>query len=121
MGLFRLLFTLVAAVVLIVVGIGAYLYFTDYAAKATITDRGSACPPGSITITPALLPSYHYATTLDCSIFPFVCKGYDVTYHVQTKQYQVKSGDKVVYDSATGQKDTVGLAQCAASNGLPVR
>lgn len=117
-GLLGTILKIVFAIVLVIVGLGAYLWFTDYGAQATVTDRSAQCPPGEVVVTPKLLPSYDHKTSLDCGVWQFVCKGFDVTFHVQTKAYQVKEGDRVIYDSKTGATDTVGLAKCGATNVL---
>lgn len=116
-GLLGTIVKVVGAVLLVLIGLGAYLWFSDYGAQATVTDRSAQCPPGEIEVTPKLWPSYHHLARLDCGVWPFVCEGFEVTFHVQTKEYAVedKSG-RVVYDSRTGEADTVGLARCGASN-----
>lgn len=116
MGLFGIVWKVVAAVVLLVVGLGAYLYFTDYEAKATVTDRSAQCPPGLVEVTPRILPTLRQNVELSCDVWRVVCVGFDVGYHLQTKRTIVKDGDRVLYDSATGEKDVAGLAQCGASN-----
>lgn len=118
-GLLGTIVKVVGVVLLVLVGLGAYLWFTDYGAQATITDRSSACPPGEVVVTPKLLPSLDHRTALDCSAWSFVCVGHEVEFRLQTKQYKVldESG-RVVYDSRTGETDTVGLARCGATNVL---
>ena len=118
-GLLGTILKVVGVALLVLVGLGAYLWFTDYAAQASITDRSSACPPGEVVVTPKLLPSYDHRTALECSVWSFVCVGYEVEFRLQTKQYKVmdESG-RVVYDSRTGEADTVGLARCGATNVL---
>lgn len=119
MGLLGTLFKVVGAVLLVLLGLGAYLWFTDYAAQATVTERSSACPPGEVVVTPRLFPTLEHRTTIECSTWQFVCVGYEVEFRVQTKAYKVMDGDgRVVYDSKTGEADTVGLARCGASNVL---
>lgn len=117
MGLLGTLVKAVGAVLLVLVGLSAFLWFTDYGAQAAVTDRSERCPPGEIEVTPKLWPAYSHRTALDCGVWPFVCEGYAVTFHVQTKEYVVRDGSgRVVYESATGEADTVGLARCGASN-----
>src|SRR5437870_4964716 len=106
MGLIHIVFTVVSAIVLIVVGLGAYLYFTDadVHAKITARDSGSACPVTASTcvigVTPDLLPFYHYSTKLDRSYWQFACQGYGVDFHLQTHKITVKKSDgTIVYDS----------------------
>jgi hypothetical protein len=102
-GLVKTLFTIVAAVVLILVGIAAYLYFTDYAAHATVTGKGSDAQGDYVVVTPALLPTWHYTYHFSSDqdkYAPFVCTGYDVAFHVQTHQMQVRDATgRIVYDS----------------------
>ena len=103
MGLLKIVFRVVALVVLVVIGLGAFLYFSDYDAKATVTDRGSDAQGDFVTVTPKLLPGYHYTyhfTSSDDQYAPYVCKGYNVDFHVQTHKMRVTtSSGTVVYDS----------------------
>ncbi len=117
MGLLKGIFTIVAVVVLAVVGIGAYLYFTDYAAQATVTERGS----DHVVVTPKLLPSYHYRVALDSTTASVVCVGYQVEFHVNTHALKVTDATGVVvYEKdANGRetKNTGAALRCGASNG----
>ena len=125
MGLLGIVVKVVGALVLVLVGLGAFLYFTDYEAKATVTDRASdsACPPGaascSVTVTPKLLPSYHYTTKIDRQYWQVVCVGYQVQFRVQTHAYRVfDQAGTLVYDSRDpGAANVNALLKCAASNG----
>jgi hypothetical protein len=116
MGVVKIVFGIVGLLILAVIGLGAYLYFTDYAAQATITGKTS----DGVVVTPKLLPSVHVTEAVPSDIAPFVCVGYQVSFHVNTHAYQVfdRSGT-LVYDSATGQKNTAAAVRCAASNGIP--
>lgn len=118
MGLLGTIFKVIGAILLVLVGLGAYLYFTDYEAQASVTDRSQACSggAGTITVTPDLAPTLHHELALDCDVWQVVCVGYDVTYRVQTKHTIVKQDDRVLYDSKTGEKDVLGLARCGAQN-----
>lgn len=116
MGLVGTVFKVVAAVVLVAIGLFSYLYFTDYAAQASVTDRSTDCPPGEIEVTPKLMPNVHHKLALDCDVHRVVCTGFDVTYQLQTKRTIVRDGDRVLYDSKTGEKDVGGLLACGASN-----
>lgn len=117
MGLLKGIFTLVAVLVLAVVGIGAYLYFVDYEARATVTDKGEDSGGEYVVVTPKLLPFYDHKAYLDDETAPFVCVGYEVKLRVQTQVYQVfdAAGD-LIYDSKTGDRNTIGALRCAGSN-----
>ncbi|GEM_PF-4565880 len=119
MGLLKGVFTVLGVLVLALVGIAAYLYFTDYAAQATITGKGTDSSGNPyVVVTPKLLPGVHVQKTIPSNVADFVCVGYQVQFHVNTQAYRVfdKSG-ALVYDSATGQSNLGAAARCAASNG----
>jgi hypothetical protein len=123
MGLLGIIFKVVAAVVLVVVGLGAYLYFTDANVQAKVTDRASDpdCPATastcSVTVTPNLAPFYHYKTNVDRQYWTIVCPGYTVDFRLQTHAMTVKDRDgKVVYESGHPPAITPDLVRCA---GLP--
>lgn len=121
MGLIGTIFKIVALVVLIIIGLGAYLYFTDYAANATVTSRSSQTECGAdsncwVEITPAIYP-YHYRKSLDTQTWSVVCVGYKVTFQVQTQHYQVFDKSSVlVYDSVKGLQNGAATARCAIGN-----
>src|SRR5581483_2044957 len=110
--------TLVGVLVLAIVGVAAYLYFTDYGAQASVTGKGSDAQGDYVVVTPKLWPSYHLTQHLDSNTAAFVCTGYQVTFHVNTHHYLVydRSGT-LVYDSDTGLQNAGAVARCAASNG----
>jgi len=124
MGVVGLVVKIVGALVLVVAALGAYLYFTDYEARAAVTDRASdaACPASasqcSVTVTPKLFPTWHYATKVDRQYWQVVCVGYEVHFRVQTHALQVfdKSGT-LVYDSKDPNSvNAAALLKCGASN-----
>ena len=115
MGLIKIVFTIIAILVLAVVGIGAYLYFTDYQAQATITDKGSDANGPFVVVTPKLLPRTHFRQAVPSDMADFVCVGYQVLFHMNTHTYRVfDQAQTVVYDSATGQKNIAAAARCAS-------
>ena len=119
MGLVKIVLTLVGVLILAVVGLAAYLYFTDYGAQASITGKGSDARGDYVLVTPKLWPSYHLTQRLDANTAAFVCTGYQVTFHVNTHHTLVYDGaGTLVYDSAkSGVQNPGAVARCAASNG----
>ncbi|MFA5860550.1 MAG: hypothetical protein WDA16_02535 [Candidatus Thermoplasmatota archaeon] len=121
MGLLGTIFKIVAVIVLLVVGLGAYLYFTDYAANATVTSRASQTECGGdsdcwVEVTPTIYP-FHYKKTLDVQTWGVVCVGYKVTFHLQTQHYQVfDKANTLIYDSVGGLQDRGAAVRCALSN-----
>lgn len=124
MGLIGILVKVVGAIVLIVVGLGAYLYFTDYEANAAVTGRASdaECPPTAdscaITVTPKIAPMWHYSKQVDRSAWQVVCVGFTVDFRLQTHEVKVYDQAKtLVYDSTDpNATNLAALAKCAASN-----
>jgi hypothetical protein len=117
MGLIKGIFTVVGILILAVVGLAAYLYFTDYAAQATITSKGTDGSGAWVDVSPNLLKSQHFRQAISSDLADFVCVGYRVSFHVNTHHYQVfDARDVMVYDSATGEKNLGAAARCAASN-----
>lgn len=113
MGLLGTVFKIVALVVLAVIGLGAFLYFTDYGAEATITEKGRDAEGDYVVLKPRLIP-YEVKQRLDGQSAQFVCEGYGVTYHIQTEKYQVRDGEgRVVYDSEAGLTSAFSPARCA--------
>jgi hypothetical protein len=116
-GLLGIAFKIVAAVVLIVVGLGAFLYFTDYEAKATITETGRDGGGSYAVVTPRIAPFYDHKQKLDDQSAQFVCEGYEVTFRLQTRALKVydRDGD-LVYDStrAAPLSPTADLVRCGA-------
>lgn len=120
MGLLSLVFKIVAAVVLVVVGLGAYLYFTDYEAKATIESKGEDAEGDYIVIQPRLVPK-SFTKHLDAGTADYVCEGYEVSFRVQSQEYKVfDTKGRLVYDSVDGLQNAASLAQCAATGGVLV-
>lgn len=113
----KLVFGIVGFLILAVIGLGAYLYFTDYAAQASITDKGTDAQGDYVVVTPKLWPAYHYAQHLDSNTAAFVCKGYQVDFHVNTKHYLVyDASHTLVYDSDQGLVNQGAALRCAGSN-----
>ncbi|HEX2022247.1 MAG TPA: hypothetical protein VHH36_06005 [Candidatus Thermoplasmatota archaeon] len=120
MGLLKIVWRVVAVLVLAAVFLGAYLYFTDYEAKATVTQRGQDSGGTYVLIKPDVLPYTHKAY-LDKSTWDFVCEGYRVGFHVKSADYQVFDKDgELVYDSKSGETNFSAAARCATGNaGIP--
>lgn len=116
MGLIKGIFTVVGLIVLAVVGIAAYLWFTDYEAQATITGKGEDSNGPYVVITPKLFPR-DIQQTVTSDQASFICVGYKVTYRIQTGHYQVFAEDgTLVYDSEQGLVNTAEALRCGASN-----
>lgn len=116
MGLIKGIFTVVGILVLALVGLTAYLWFTDYEAEATITDKGQDAEGPYVIITPRLVP-YDVKQSLTSEQASFVCIGYRVTYRIQTGFFQVfDDRDVLVYDSEQGLRNTNAALRCGASN-----
>ena len=113
MGLIGIVLKVAGAIVLVVVGIAAYLYFTDYEARATITDR-SATSPCFAVVTPRLAPWIDYRAELSCDEARFVCEDYQVRYRVQTKAFKVlaQDGRTIVYDSQNSSLPVASALDC---------
>lgn len=114
MGLLKWIGRLLGLFVLAVVFLGAYLYFTDAAVEATVTEAGS----NYAVVTPKLLPSYHYRVDLDSTTASVVCKGYQVEFRIQSKDLIVRdAGGDIVYSEKEGRKTTYPNAlKCRATN-----
>lgn len=115
MGLLGIVVKVVGAIVLLVVGIGAFLYFTDYEAKATITETGRDAGGAYVVATPRIAPFYDYKQKLDDQSAQFVCKGYEVTFRLQTHALKVYDRDgNLVYDNkrSTPLSPTADLVRC---------
>jgi hypothetical protein len=96
-----------------VIGLGAFLYFTDYAAEGTITAKGRDAEGDYVVIRPTIFPR-EIAQHLDANAAQFVCEGYSVTYRLQTQHYQVKDAQgRLVYDSEEGLTDLFSPTRCA--------
>lgn len=120
MGILKIVWRVFALLILAVVFLGAYLYFTDYEAKAVVEERGQDAGGTYVVIKPKILP-YSHKTYLDRSTWDFVCEGYQVHFLVKSQHYSVydKDGD-LVYDSKTDETNTSAAIRCAAGNtGLP--
>lgn len=118
MGLFGFLWKVVALAILAVIGLGAYLYFTDYEVSATIVERGDGSNNPYIVIQPDLpaISSYRYRTELDPDTHRFVCEGYNVKFHVKSQAYKVYDAEnRLVYDSQSEQV-RASAVECAVSN-----
>lgn len=113
MGLLKVIFSVVGLLVLAVVGLGAYLYFTDYEASGTVTEKGSDENGDYVVIRPKLIP-YDVKQSVDGSAAQFVCVGYQVTFRIQTEHYQVLDrAGRLVYDSEEGLTDAFSPTRCA--------
>jgi hypothetical protein len=107
MGLIGGLFKAVGFVVLVLVGLGAYLYFTDYAVEATITDKGSDAGGDYVVVTPELAP-YDIRQEVEPEAVQFVCEGYRVTYRIQSGVTHVYDREgRLVWDSENGLNDAL--------------
>lgn len=116
MGLIKIVASIVGLLILAVIGLAAYLYFTDYEAEGTITEKGSDSSGNYVVIRPKMIP-YDYRQALDANAARFVCEGYAVTYRIQSGHYTVSNEDgKLIYDSNEGLVD--GLTP--ALDGCPV-
>ena len=117
MGLIKVIFSVVGFVILALVGLGAYLWFTDYEAAAEITDKGQDTEGPYVVVTPRLLPFMDARKTLTSEQAGFVCIGYHVTYRIQTGYFQVfDDRDILVYDSEKGLQNTGAALRCGAAN-----
>lgn len=120
MGLLGIIGKVVGVVLLLLVGIGAYLYFTDYEAKATVTDTTREGNQNYAVITPKILPTWHYRASIPDDAAAFVCKGYQVHFRLQSHAVKVydETGTTLVYDSTTGKINQLEAFRCASSKGL---
>lgn len=119
MGLFGIVWKVVAVTILAVIGLGAYLYFTDYEVSATVVERSRSANDPYVVIQPdaAFLASYLYKAQLDSETWQFVCEGYNVKFHVKSQIYKVYDGrDRLVYDSATGEVNQQAAVECGLNN-----
>jgi hypothetical protein len=122
MGFLGIVWKVFAVAFLAIIGLSAYLYFSDYEAKATVTERGSDAEGNYVVIKPdsRLIPYEHKAYIEDANAYRFVCEGYKVTIAIKSLHYQVfDTKGSLVYDSASGVKDITAAAQCGASNTRP--
>lgn len=113
MGLLGLILKIVGVLILAVIGIAAFLYFTDYAVEGSIREKGSDSSGNFVVIRPKLIP-YDYKQTIDSNSAQFVCEGYQVSYRVQSGHYVVSDTQgRVVYDSDEGLTDAFAPIRCS--------
>lgn len=113
MGLVGLALKIVGALVLVLVALGAYLYFTDYAVEGTVTSKGRDSGGDYVVVTPKLFPR-DIRQDIDSQSAQFVCEGYGVSYRVQSGHYQVRDREgRLIYDSTEGLTDTFSPIRCA--------
>lgn len=113
MGLFKGIVSIVGLLILAVIGLGAFLYFTDYAAEGTVTEKGRDAEGEYVVIRPKIIPR-DITQHLDAQAAQFVCEGYGVTYRIQTGHYQVTDTQgRLVYDSNEGLTDVFSPTRCA--------
>ena len=113
MGLFKVIFGILGLLILALVGLGAFLYFTDYEAEATITERGRDAEGSYVVVRPKMLP-YEHKQTIDANAARFVCEDYTVKFRIQSQKFQVYDPrGTLVYTSDGGlAADPVTLTQC---------
>lgn len=117
MGLFGILWKVVAVAIVAVIGLGAYLYFSDYEASATVVERGEDNGGTYAVIVPDVMPSYRYKAYLDEETWSFVCSGYNVKFHIKSQEYRVYDAqERLVYDSATGRLNQQAAIECGVTN-----
>lgn len=117
MGLLGIVFKVVGIVILAVIGLAAFLWFTDYQAEGEITEKGRDSTGDYVVIKPKLIPR-DIRQDLDSNAASFVCVGYKVTYRIQSQHYQVLDADgRLVYDSKDGLNDAFSPVRCST---LPV-
>jgi hypothetical protein len=117
MGLIKLIVSIVGLLILAVVGLGAYLYFTDYEAKGEVTAKGRDAGGDYVIIRPDLIPR-DFKQTVDANAAQFVCPGYSVTYRLQSGHYRVfDQQERLIYDSAEGLTDLFSPTRCAVLGG----
>lgn len=114
MGIVSLVAKVVGALVLVVVGLGAFLYFTDYEAQATVTQTGKDGSGHYAIIVPRLAPFYEHRAALDSQSAQFVCEGYQVTFRLQSQAFRVfdETGRVLVYDSEDGLQAQDATLRC---------
>lgn len=114
MGLIGGLLKLVGFLVLVLIGLGAYLYFTDYEVQATVTETGQDESGNYVIVTPDLAP-YAIRQDVEPEAAAFVCTGYKVTYRLQSHFTQVFDREgRLVWDSDNGLNDALAtlLTRC---------
>lgn len=114
MGIIKLVSSILALAVLVIVGIAGYAYVTDYAVEAEVTEKGSDAEGRYIILTPQLYP-YPYKQYLDQSSWSAVCEGNYVLFNVRSQHYALytKEGGELVYDSDRGLVNTGAAMSCA--------
>ncbi|HWG90849.1 MAG TPA: hypothetical protein VNZ52_08395 [Candidatus Thermoplasmatota archaeon] len=115
MGLFKWILIGLGLVVLLTAGTGAYLYFSDYAAEATVTEKGTDdSGQRYVIVTPKLYP-YPVKVSVSSQEYEVICKDYFVLYRIQSGHTQVYSreGGSLIYETGRGIVDTGAAARCA--------
>lgn len=116
MGVVKVILTVVGAAILALVGLAAYLWFTDHEMEAEVTDKGQDQDGHYVVVTPRLL-RFDVKQTLSAEEASFVCTGYRVAYRIQTGYFQVfDDSGTLVYDSEEGLQNLGVILRCGASN-----
>lgn len=113
MGLIKILLRVIVFVVLAVVALGAFLYFTDYEADGVVKEKGSDADGNYVVLRPRIVP-YDFKQHIDASSAPYVCEGYQIAFRVQSHHYTVSDTQgRPVYDSDTGLSQTFAPIRCS--------
>lgn len=111
MGLFGGLFRIVGFLTLVLIGLGAYLYFVDYTVEATITEKGQDNAGNYVLVAPNVYPGYQIRQDLEPEAAQFVCSGYKVNYRIQSTYTEVYDRqNRLVWDSENGVNDALRTA-----------
>jgi len=107
--------SIVGFVVLVFVGVGAYLYFTDYTASATVTQHSSDSGGYYVVATTKVL-GQDFKKYLSQVEWKALCVGDFVQFAVQSHHVVIgdKEGGRIIYDSQKGLVDSSLARPCTA-------
>ena len=114
MGLFKVITSILGLLALAIIGLGAYLYFTDYAVEGTIVERGSDANGSYVVVSLKTIPR-DVQQSVDANAARFLCEGYEVSYRVQSQFTEVRDRNgRPIYNSDDGLLlDPLNLTDCS--------
>lgn len=116
MGVLGIVWKVLTLVILALIFLVAYLYFSDHTVEGEIVATDPDANPPWADAKLGLL-GYTHRAQLDDAAADFVCVGYKVYYGVRSETLRVedKTGATIYDSSKGGLQDVAGLLRCRAS------